>query len=58
MRAGGRNQTNVKPAAGRVRGSGLQGKGSASAKVPRTEALWINPKANRLLGCLPEGSVE
>jgi DNA adenine methylase len=45
-------------AAGRVRGSGLQGKGSASAKVPRTEALWINPKANRLLGCLPEGSVE
>jgi DNA adenine methylase len=28
-------------AAGRVRGSGLQGGGSASAKVPRTEVVWV-----------------
>ena len=28
-------------AAGRVRGSGLQGKGSALAKVPRTEVIWV-----------------
>jgi len=28
-------------AAGRVRGSGLQGNGSASAKVPRTEVVWV-----------------
>lgn len=32
-------------AAGRVRGSGLQGAGAALAKVPRTEVLWRNPKA-------------
>lgn len=29
-------------AAGRVRGSGLQGKGAAMDKVPRTEVLWVN----------------
>ena len=28
-------------AAGRVRGSGLQGNGSALAKVPRTEVVWV-----------------
>ena len=28
-------------AAGRVRGGGLQGNGSASAKVPRTEVVWV-----------------
>jgi DNA adenine methylase len=28
-------------AAGRVRGSGLQGQGNASAKVPRTEVVWV-----------------
>ena len=28
-------------AAGRVRGSGLHGDGSARKKVPRTEVLWI-----------------
>ena len=28
-------------AAGRTRGSGLQGAGAALAKAPRTEALWI-----------------
>jgi DNA adenine methylase len=32
-------------AAGRVRGSGLQGEGAASRKVPRTETVWRNPKA-------------
>jgi len=30
-------------AAGRTRGSGLQGKGAALAKQPRTECLWIKP---------------
>jgi len=29
----------------RSRGSGLQGKGSAKAKVPRVEMVWANPKA-------------
>jgi DNA adenine methylase len=28
-------------AAGRIRTNGLQGKGSASAKVPRTEVVWV-----------------
>jgi len=28
-------------AAGRTRGSGLQGKGTATAKQPRTECLWV-----------------
>lgn len=32
-------------AAGRVRGSGIQGEGAATAKVPRTEVVWRNPKA-------------
>ena len=32
-------------AAGRTRNSGLQGKGNATAKVPRTEVIWSNPKA-------------
>lgn len=32
-------------AAGRVRGSGLQGTGAAKAKVPRTEVVWRNPRA-------------
>lgn len=32
-------------AAGRVRGSRLQGEGAAKAKVPRTECVWLNPKA-------------
>lgn len=31
-------------AAGRTRGSGLQGNGSAMAKQPRTECLWRNPR--------------
>ena len=31
--------------AGRVRGSGLKGAGSAKARVPRTETVWVNPKA-------------
>lgn len=30
-------------AAGRRRGSGLQGKGAATAKVPRVESLWLSP---------------
>jgi DNA adenine methylase len=29
-------------AAGRVRGSGLQGSGTARARVPRVESLWVN----------------
>jgi hypothetical protein len=29
-------------AAGRVRGSGLQGSGTARARVPRVESLWMN----------------
>jgi hypothetical protein len=36
-------------AAGRVRGSGLQGKGAAKAKVPRTECVWSNPRAQEML---------
>jgi DNA adenine methylase len=35
-------------AAGRVRGSGLQGKGAATAKVPRLEVVWRNPQAAAL----------
>lgn len=36
-------------AAGRVRGSGLRGKGAALAKVPRVETVWINPRAQAML---------
>lgn len=36
-------------AAGRVRGSGLQGKGAATTKVPRTEVLWRNQRAVDLM---------
>jgi DNA adenine methylase len=32
----------------RWRGSGLQGKGSATAKVPRVETVWRNPAAVRM----------
>lgn len=32
-------------AAGRVKGSGLKGAGSAKSRVPRTETVWMNPKA-------------
>ena len=32
-------------AASRARGSGLQGKGAATAKVPRIETVWRNPRA-------------
>lgn len=32
-------------AAGRVRGSGLQGAGAAKAKAPRVEVVWRNPRA-------------
>lgn len=32
-------------AAGRTRGSGLQGEGAAKAKAPRTEVVWRNPRA-------------
>jgi len=32
-------------AAGRTRGSGLQGAGAAMAKVPRVEVIWANAKA-------------
>jgi len=35
-------------AAGRVRGSGLQGAGAATKKVPRTEVVWRNPRAVEL----------
>jgi hypothetical protein len=35
-------------AAGRVRGSGLQGKGAALRKVPRIESVWRNPAAVRM----------
>lgn len=35
-------------AAGRTRGSGLQGPGAALAKVPRIETIWRNPKAVKL----------
>ena len=34
-------------AAGKVRGSGLQGADSALKKVPRTEVLWIKKNANQ-----------
>jgi len=37
-------------AAGRTRGSGMQGKGSANAKVPRVEVVWANPQAVRMIG--------
>ena len=32
-------------AAGRTRESGIQGKGAAKAKAPRTEVVWRNPRA-------------
>lgn len=32
-------------AAGKVRGSGLQGKGTGLEKTARTECVWINPRA-------------
>lgn len=35
-------------AAGKTRGSGLQGDGAAKAKVPRTEVVWRNPRAVEL----------
>ncbi len=35
-------------AAGKVRGSKLHGKGSAMAKLKRTEVVWLNPKAAKL----------
>jgi DNA adenine methylase len=38
----------VSHAAGRVRGSGLQGIGTALAKAPRIETIWRNPKAVKL----------
>jgi DNA adenine methylase len=34
-------------AAGRTRGSGLQGKGAAKREVPRTEAVYVNSKPSR-----------
>lgn len=39
----------VAHAAGRIRGSGLQGTGAAKAKVPRTECVWSNPRAQEML---------
>jgi hypothetical protein len=36
-------------ASGRVRGSGLQGKGAALAKAPRVEVVWTNPRAMEML---------
>jgi DNA adenine methylase len=48
-------------AAGRVRGSGLQGAGAAMAKVPRIECIWSNPRAQEMLaaqrGMLPLGEM-
>lgn len=41
----------VSHAAGKVRSSGLQGKGAALAKVPRTEVLWI--KESHRVTCGP-----
>lgn len=35
--------------AGRTRMSGLKGKGSALARVPRVESVWLNPRAQDLL---------
>lgn len=37
-------------AAGRVRGSGLRGDGAALKKVPRVESVWLNPRAQELVG--------
>jgi DNA adenine methylase len=36
-------------AAGRTRGSGLRGTGTAMAKAPRVECVWSNPKAVRMI---------
>ncbi|MEM0504071.1 MAG: hypothetical protein QXT58_05115, partial [Archaeoglobaceae archaeon] len=36
-------------AAARSRQSGLQGKGSAKAKVPRIESVWLSPKVQSRL---------
>lgn len=35
--------------AGRIRASRLRGEGGAKAHVPRTESVWLNPKAQELL---------
>jgi len=37
-------------AAGRTRGSGLQGEGAVKAKVPRTESIWLNYEPAPLSG--------
>jgi DNA adenine methylase len=39
-------------AAGRTRNSGIQGKGSALRKVPRTEIIWANPRAEEMISKL------
>jgi DNA adenine methylase len=36
--------------AGRIKGSKLQGKGSATKHAARTESIWINPRCQELLG--------
>jgi DNA adenine methylase len=36
--------------AGRIKGSKLQGKGSATKHAPRTESIWINSRCQELLG--------
>jgi len=36
-------------AAGKTRASGLQGKGSALKKQPRTETVWVSPSCSRML---------
>jgi len=39
-------------AAGRIRGSGLQGDGAAKAKVPRVESIWLNYRVENVGGKL------
>jgi DNA adenine methylase len=51
LEGAGWESTNIRTAAyaaGRTRNSGLQGKGAALAKVPRTETIWRNRKAVKL----------
>jgi len=36
-------------AAGKTRGSGLQGKGAAKKKVPRVESVWLCPRTQKAL---------
>jgi len=41
-------------ASGRTRATGIRGKGSATAKQPRVESVWLNPELQRRLNKQPE----